>query len=419
MQIARGAALLTSLALFACGDDGGPRLIDSGIGNTDVAPKVCTQITVGAGDIDFETITRSIGWFNPTNEMILGMEGGIFTEFYRSVTPNITGAIDLSAAPQNNYAECGVCFLVRTATQAGLGPSFFQESGTVTFTEDPITARRLNVTVSNLTLREATIDENTFESTFVPNGECVVLNGTFNEDNIPTDWSTTCTAGDYYTGMPTSNCDCGCGVYEPDCAAPGAGDRVIGCTNGGTPQCWPDENTGTACVARPANDDCGTNGADATTLTINAAAIAGTTLGASRDFKQSGQASTNTCTPYIQSGPDVVYKATLAAATAYTITVTNADESRDPSIYVLGPDANGDAAECTSLVTACAASSGGGKAGADTGAFGENEVLNFTPAAAGTYYIVVDTDWSTPVYGADPASSLSIGGPFTIQLTQP
>jgi len=405
MQIARGAALLTSLALFACGDDGGPRLIDSGIGNTDVAPKVCTQITVGAGDIDFETITRSIGWFNPTNEMILGMEGGIFTEFYRSVTPNITGAIDLSAAPQNNYADCGVCFLVRTATQAGLGPSFFQESGTVTFTEDPITARRLNVTVSNLTLREATIDSATFESTFVPNGECVVLNGTFNEDNVPTDWAT-CSAADYYAGMPTSNCDCGCGVYEPDCRAPGAGDRTIGCS-AGTPACWPDENTATACVARPANDTCAT----ATTLTVGAAATAGTTIGASRDYTQG---SGNTCTTYSQGGPDVVYKVTLTANTAYTFTLVNTDATRDPSISIVGPDADNNAAECVASLTTCAAASDEDAFDATTPVLGET--LMYTPTVGGTYYIIVDSYYTTPIYGASPDESLSIGGPFTIQV---
>ena len=73
MQIARGSALLLSLALFACGDDGGPKLIDSGIGAKDRRgfpngrlPEVMSEEGVAPGDIDMVMATHihidHVGW---------------------------------------------------------------------------------------------------------------------------------------------------------------------------------------------------------------------------------------------------------------------------------------------------------------------------------------------------------------------
>ena len=148
-------------------------------------------------------------------------------------------------------------------------------------------------------------------------------------------------------------------------------------------------------------------------MTINAAATNGNSIGASRDYTQP-RGTTNTCTTFTQGGPDVVYKVTLTAAQAYSFTLTNTDPSRDVSLTLIGPDVNNDAAECVPSTPTCAA-------GRDTGKFAEGEAITaYTPTVGGTYYLIVDTRATTPVYNAaDPTMALSIGGPFTIAATSP
>lgn len=409
MQIVRASALLFSLSLLACGDDGGTHhLIDSGIGNSDTTPKVCTSVSPGAGDIDTEVLGSYITFASDLNEMVGGNGAAIFSEFYHSMSsPSLTGTHDLSMGADADYATCLTCFLAASGPNGGPYKYYFQQSGTVTYTEDPITARRLNLTVSDVKLQEATVDfANTFMSTFVPTGDCLTLSGTFMEDHVPNEWATTCAATDYYQGTPTANCDCSCGAYDPDCKAPAAGDRTTGCTTAGTPACWPDENVGSICVARPANDTCG---APATTLTVGAAATNGTTVGASADYTQP-RGTTNTCTTKSQGGPDVVYKVTLTAATAYTFTLTNTDQLFDPSMTIVGPYAS--ATECVASNATCAA-------GRDTGLRGEGETASYTPTASGIYYVIVDTQYRTPFYNVDPANAVNIGGAFTIRVTSP
>lgn len=82
------------------------------------------------------------------------------------------------------------------------------------------------------------------------------------------------------------------------------------------------------------------------------------------------------------------------------------------SLTIIGPDVNADAAECLPSITTCAA-------GRDTGKFGEGETAIYTPTVTGTYYAIVDTRASNPVYNVDPTMALALGGPFTIQVTSP
>lgn len=396
MQIGRAGALLVSLSLAACGGDdgGGTRLVDSGIGNSDGGQRVCSTANIGASDVTGEGAGRYLTYFADLG-MINGDPAALYMEFYHTTNePTLPATVDLSSEANKDYSTCTVCFLAVTfdaATQE-VQKIFFQESGTVTFPTDPITARQLEATVTNLKLQEIEFDQNTGATVFLPAGECAnVASATLSSDNIPDEW--TCDASAYYTaatGGTPSPCDCSCGYYDPDCRVPAA--TTNGCSNAAMPVCWPNSDTGDSCVAAPAGDTCT---ATSPLITVGTPVTA-TSVGAARNYNMGLE--TSTCTMYRQPGPDVAYRVALTAGTAYTVALTALDPEFDGSIAVVGPSTDG--AVCTDAITTCVA-------GKDQGFDGDDETLTYTPTTSGTYFIIVDS------YNLDD------GGAFTLSVTGP
>lgn len=145
------------------------------------------------------------------------------------------------------------------------------------------------------------------------------------------------------------------------------------------------------CVTPPANDTCET----ATTITIGTP-VTGSTGGAASNYNAGLEAST--CTGVSQRGGDVAYQITLAANQTITATLTNVSPNFDPSIALLGPGTA--ATACNGAAVTCVK-------GADDELEGDDETFTYTATAAGTYFLVVDTFYSTQ------------GGTFTLTVTSP
>jgi len=94
-------------------------------------------------------------------------------EFYTLSSPAlVAGTFDLASGLNSNYATCDQCVLV-FRDQGITWQTFFQTAGTLTV--DPATipgSDPITMTWQNVNLIEVTIDQNTFESTPVPNGDC-------------------------------------------------------------------------------------------------------------------------------------------------------------------------------------------------------------------------------------------------------
>ncbi len=383
MQIARASALLFSLSVFACGDDGGgTKLIDSGIGNTDAAPKVCSAVsTIGSmqWDVTDESAGRYISFYADIGD-INGEPAFLYYNFRRTMmTASLPATIDVTAGTENlDNSTCSTCFTILTfdpnATTLVVTHRYFQQSGTVNLTGgDPITMRGLMGNVSNLRLQEFEYDAND-DFKFIPTGDCITLNATIDQDNVPNDWS--CDVTDYYTGTTaTPNpCDCECGAFDGDCFNPA--NPTPDCS-GQTPVCWPSETEGVAteCIAAQPNDTCQT----AAAITLGTPVL-GSLVGAQRHYSGGLQAAT--CTGYSQAGPDVVYKVNLTANTSYTATLSGTTTDLDGTIAIVGPSADGSV--CTDMITTCIA-------GSDKTFAGQVETTTFTPAATGQYFIIVDS----------------------------
>lgn len=140
----------------------------------------------------------------------------------------------------------------------------------------------------------------------------------------------------------------------------------------------------------PANDTCQT----ATSIQVGTP-VTGTTVGASPNY----DSGLETCTGFVQPGPDVTYKITLVAGQAITVTLSAPYATFDPSISLVGP---GSASSiCDVVPVTCLA-------GADAAGFGAGESFMYTTAGTGTYYIIVDS-----YYGAGSS------GAFTLNVTSP
>lgn len=143
----------------------------------------CTIITVD----DFESFH-----VEPNDEV------GIF---YGLISPNLdgpdddllalefysaeSGTFDLASAEVNdNYETCKQCVLA--LLDGDSGRVFYQSAGTLTV--DPsmgVLSGRLKATITGLELVEVTFDDETGETTPVPNGECLAVAGTLNIDVAP------------------------------------------------------------------------------------------------------------------------------------------------------------------------------------------------------------------------------------------
>jgi len=380
MRIGRVSLAALLLVSAACGDDGGGIHVIDG-GNVDSGPKVCsTALSLGTPDFSSENKTTGyISWGAPVVGTLTGGPALDMTiEFYPAMPASGIGpgAIDLASPENSNYDTCRVCILA--FDQAGTH-TYFQKSGTVTLTEDPLSTRHLKATVTNLVVEEVSIDQMS-HSTPIPTGECATIpDKTFDEDRIPNAW--TCPLTDWDSGG-SCNCLCGNGMtMDPDCLTPA--NTVTNCSTAGQ-ACFQD-----TCVAKPANDTC----TSATPLTLGTA-VNGTTVGADHNYDMGLE--TATCTGYAQKGGDVAYSITLAAGTAYTVSLTNTDPDWDGSISLVGP---GTDAVCSAAITACVK-------GADDTEY-DSETFSYTPTAAGTYYVIVDGYYQYE------------GGTFTLTVTSP
>jgi hypothetical protein len=363
--------LALALALAACGGgDKKNNTPDAPMNQVDSAPadapRVCTALQYGTVDIASYTPGQVIVFRAPGGDPGDGNALTLQFEFYSGIETSLMGTFDLSMGNQNNYKTCAACVRAYSVDQSGMPiKTFFQKSGSVTLSEDPLTNGHLIASFSNLELEEVTIADD-YTSTPVTGGECTNYGASFNidHDRVPNAW--TCPHAGYADG---TNCECACGMVDPDCDATST-QTVNGCTSG-QPVC-----SSGACAAVVANDTC----ANAVTLTLGTA-VQGTTVGAYNTIKN-GLADMTTCTGFAEAGAEVAYKVHLTGGTAYAISLTGLDPGFDGAVYVLGP---GTATVCDAdPITTCVA-------GMDQGLEGADENATYTPTTTGDYYVIVDS----------------------------
>jgi hypothetical protein len=383
--------ILLSTTVLACSSSNGGKTPDASIHldsqsidarSIDAPPDApaCTSTTLDAQDIIDPGDGSYIIWGgNVTTDLGDGAATQqYYMQFYHTSGTDLTMPVDLSMGVQSDFATCDACLLVGTFDSMGnVIRVYYQSGGTLSLSTDPITAKNMMGTISNLSLVEVMIDQMN-HSMPVAGGKCLSLgNVTLNHDAVPNAW--TCAHAAY---ADSTNCDCMCGVSDPDCTMSTL--PVVGCT--ANQVCASD-----ACKDKATNDTCQT----AATLTVGTP-MDGSNFGATSNYNMGLE--TMTCTGFAQAGPDVAYKVHLTAHTAYTISLTNVGPNLDPSLSVVGPGA---ATLCDAATIAC-------KAGADVGGHGEGETLTYTPTTTGNYYVIVDTYFTT-----DP------GDTFTIEVTSP
>ncbi len=182
-------------------------------------------------------------WRGPITGDLGGVTQNVQFEFYGGA--GTSGAVDLTAGDNANYKTCSQCVRVLTFDSAGaVLKQFFQTAGTITFTEDPFTNKKLVAATTAIKLVEVTIAMD-FTSTPVPGGACLTLPATnINADRAPAAY--TCNAATYGDG---ATCNCACGAHDPDCDTVSV---VAGCT--GTQVCGPTDTCADACnvFANPA-----------------------------------------------------------------------------------------------------------------------------------------------------------------------
>ncbi|HEY5926173.1 MAG TPA: PPC domain-containing protein [Kofleriaceae bacterium] len=382
MTIARSAIVALLISFAGCGDDGGSTMktpdafiiVDQGID-----ARACTGVT--AGTLDFLTYDPQgfIAWEGP----LMGDLGDGNTlvyryEIYNGIEASLSGTFDLKAGNQANYKTCAIC--VRAFSVNAMGEvvkQFFQSGGSVTITQDPYATKHLKATFTDLQLEEVTINQQDFTSTPVAGGGCTSFPSSFmvDRDRVPSAW--TCTRTEFDSG---TNCDCMCGVSDPDCSIATA--PVVGCTTGQA--CFAN-----ACVTPPTNDTCAT----ATALTLGTP-VMGNTAGGGRNYNMGLEGAT--CTDFPQPGSDVAYSVALTAGQVVTVTLSGVQATYDAAVALVGPGAP---TICDAMpITTCVA-------GADAMFDGQNETFMFTVVTAGTYYVIVDS------------YSTSEAGSFTLTVT--
>ena len=251
MKLSRVALALSifCVGVTACGDDG-----DSNNPTPDASPDapsidappadLCIATPIPT-DYDLASSTDMVQlWRGAVTTDLGGAEQDIQFEFYGGA--GTSGAVDLAAGDNANYKTCSECVRVITLADDGsLLKVFFQESGTITFTEDPFTNKKLVAATTAIKLVEVMINAPTAEnpdgdytSTPVPGGECLTLPPTnLNADRAPAAY--TCDAATYEDG---ATCNCACGAHDPDCDTVSV---VAGCT--GTQVCGASDTCADVC----------------------------------------------------------------------------------------------------------------------------------------------------------------------------
>jgi hypothetical protein len=98
-----------------------------------------------------------------------------------------TGTFDLTSSGVNdNFQTCGQCVLVYSDVLLNEADRFyFQSAGTITVDSEPGPfSGGLNATLTDVRLREVTINEYTYLSEPVPEGGCLLLDGPLDIDIV-------------------------------------------------------------------------------------------------------------------------------------------------------------------------------------------------------------------------------------------
>ncbi|HEY5951278.1 MAG TPA: hypothetical protein VIV40_37555 [Kofleriaceae bacterium] len=366
-----------------CGDNGNSKPDAFIIHDTSPDSRNCGTAMSGTVDFDsyaqFTNGTEKLSFVAPITGIPTQNNVNFVFEFWSGIETPLSGTFALHDGNQANYSSCAICLLAVETDSQGIVKTYFQSGGSITLTEDPFTNKHMIASVTDLQLEEVDIAQDA-SSTPVVGGSCVSFGSfTADHDKVPNAW--TCTHTEYGAG---SACDCKCGTPDPDCLVDSA--SVVGCTT--TEACFND-----ACVTPPMNDTCADATAAAFMLTVGTP-VTGSTAGAHRDY--SAGLDSQTCTGYLQPGPDVVYSVNLTMGTAYTITLSGLDPAYDGGVSLVGPGA---ATLCDAApITTCVA-------GADDKFDGQTETFTYTPTADGTYFLIVDG------YSAED------GGAFTLNVT--
>jgi hypothetical protein len=214
-------------SLVACGgDDGGNNTPDAPPADTGRSCDAATP--TGALAVFDGTDESFVAWSQPVTVAVAGADQiNLNFEFYSGIESSLSGALDLTAGNQNNYATCAACVRIAAFDADGnLVKEFFQDGGTLNLTEDPFTNGKLVGTADDVSLVEVSInrDDQSYTSTPVSGGVCLTLGAlTLNADSVPVDW--TCAKEAFNDG---ASCDCACGAHDPDCDIDDA--PVVGCT---------------------------------------------------------------------------------------------------------------------------------------------------------------------------------------------
>ncbi|HEV8247544.1 MAG TPA: hypothetical protein VGP93_17325, partial [Polyangiaceae bacterium] len=121
----------------------------------------------------------------------------------------LTGSFTLGQGNEANYATCSRCVMVRQDALAAGQVNYFATAGTMTVS--PSSAQMSgspDVTLTDVTLVQVTVDPTTYVSTPVQQGSCLHL-------------SSATLAGWMCNPSYSSDldCDCGCGVVDSACAS--------------------------------------------------------------------------------------------------------------------------------------------------------------------------------------------------------
>lgn len=436
-----GLALAVACALpLGCGDDsatgaGGSTTTDNGGGPSDGGNGAGGQAQGGSGgsisdggegggsdpecsEITLEDFVRGdfAGEYFANVDQALG--GADHDQARLQFFNDTTGTIALGTGENDNWKTCSQCLFVDedVPDQDEPGRYYFQSSGSIVIdAQSRPTTAGVVATLTDVTLVEVTIAPDD-TSTPVPNGECLhITSATVNLPPPPAAW--VCDEGIYDND---DGCDCGCGAPDPDCMD--TAQLVYGCglphagTQTSSSQC---DATGTCaqpatwtCAAAQYNDgaecncNCGGNDIDCENLepvtgcqqdqfcSTTSTCVAGTggevcatatpltpgiTYGTLAGKAGTLDPGAGGCTASDEAGPDVVYSVSLTAGQWLNAWARQADN--DVAVYLLSSSACDAASQCVK--------------GADAGVEGESEVIFYVAPTTGTYYLVVDSWYTT------------------------
>jgi hypothetical protein len=171
----------------------------------------CIQASAGPWRLDFIDDV-AVSYSSILTPMIGGVPYSLNVLMERYDVPYV-GSFPLTGDDANR-GTCAHCIAAYTGTDMSRG--FFAESGTLQLDTDPYTLR-LDATLTDVRLVEVTIEADAtgaIHSVPVPGGRCIEIPSLEVDDRFaPDNWR--CSADLYADG---SDCQCNCGVYDPDCA---------------------------------------------------------------------------------------------------------------------------------------------------------------------------------------------------------